>query len=52
MTPTIRMRAAAERLRELRISKDMTVESVAKDLLVSASKDLAHRNGQSTRVTT
>ncbi|WP_088289056.1 helix-turn-helix transcriptional regulator [Kineosporia sp. A_224] len=37
-TPTTRMRELAERLRELRLAKDLTVEAVAANLLVSASK--------------
>lgn len=37
-TPTTRMRELAERLRELRQAKDLTVDSVAQSLLVSPSK--------------
>jgi transcriptional regulator with XRE-family HTH domain len=37
-TPTTRQRELADRLRELRVDKDLTVESVAASLLVSASK--------------
>lgn len=37
-TPTTRGRELAERLRELRLAADMTVESVAESLLVSPSK--------------
>ncbi|WP_088317301.1 helix-turn-helix transcriptional regulator [Kineosporia sp. R_H_3] len=37
-TPTTRQRELAERLRELRMEKNLTVESVSTSLLVSASK--------------
>ena len=37
-TPTTRMRELADRLRELRLARDYTVEAVAANLLVSPSK--------------
>jgi transcriptional regulator with XRE-family HTH domain len=37
-TPTTRQRELADRLRELRVERDLTVESVAASLLVSPSK--------------
>lgn len=45
-TPTIRARELAERLKELRLARGLTVESVAKDLLVSASKISRLENAQ------
>lgn len=45
-TPTIRARELAERLKELRLARGLTVEAVAKDLLVSASKISRLENAQ------